>query len=139
MNIIPMDDAGWLWFNSKLPVLAVEDSCGFLALSDSGDYIGGCVLDNWTDTSVQGHFLIENPLIIRSKFLHVIGTYIFEERGKKLAYALIPGDNEKALKFNSHIGFTEVARLKGAFKEGVDCVILELKKENCVYLLDEVA
>jgi len=140
LHVIPMDKDSWGWFNSKLPILSVEDTCGLIAVDDkSGTYVGGCVMDNWTETSVQGHFLMDSPMVFRNRFFHLCATYIFEERGKRIVYAQVPGDNVKSLKFFTHIGFTEEARLKDAYNEGVDCVILEIRKENCMYLLDEVA
>tara|TARA_R110002153_G_scaffold139741_2_gene290514 strand:- start:721 stop:1149 length:429 start_codon:yes stop_codon:yes gene_type:complete len=140
LKVIPMDADSWGWFNSKLPVLSVEDTSGLIAIdTKTGDYVGGCVLDTWTTTSVQGHFLMESPMVFRNKFFHLCATYVFEEMNRKIIYALIPGDNKKSLKFFSHLGFTEEARLKDAFNDGIDCVILELKKENCMYLLKEVA
>ena len=131
--------AGFDWFNKKVPVLAVEDSCGIVAINNEGEYIGGCVMDNWTTTSVQCSFLIDNPMLLRDKFFHKCATYIFNEMDRILVYVLVPGDNEKSLSFVTRMGFIEQARLKGAFKEGVDYVILELKKENCRHLLAEVA
>ena len=139
MIVKPMDDDGWLWFNERLPVLAVEDSSGLIAVDDKGEYIGGCVFDNWTPNSVQGHFLMESPMVFRNKFFHLCASYAFQEKGINIIYALVPSDNKKSLKFFPHIGFTEAARLIGTFKDGIDCVILELKKENCIYLFDEVA
>ena len=47
---------------------------------------------------------------------------------------MVPGDNEKALKFNEHLGFTIKMRLEDAWDDGVDYVVMELKKENCPYL-----
>lgn len=134
-----MDKASFEWFNQQVPVLAVEDSCGIVAINEKNEYIGGCVLDNWTETSVQCSFLIESPMLLRDKFFHKCATFIFNEMGRELVYVLVPSDNEKSLNFVTRMGFIEQARLIGAFKEGVDYVILELRKENCRHLLAEVA
>ena len=135
-----MDQDGWNWFNRMVPVLCVEDSCGMTAYdTDKGKFVAGMVMDNWTDTSCQGHFCITTPMILRAGFFDVCTDYVFNERGMKLFYASVPSQYEKALKFLPQVGFTEVVRLKDAFKEGVDCVIMELKKENVVRIAREAA
>ena len=138
MNIQRMDRDGWSWFNANVPVLAVEDSVGMVAISDD-KYVGGCVLDNWTDTSVQAHFCITTPMVLKSGFFDICTDYIFNERGRRMIFASVPSKYEKALKFLPKVGFTEVFRLKNAFKEGIDCVIMELKKENLVHISKEAA
>jgi RimJ/RimL family protein N-acetyltransferase len=49
-------------------------------------------------------------------------------------YGLVPANNEKALRLNKKMGFTEAIRLKEAYTAGVDYVLMELRKENCKYL-----
>ena len=134
MNVVPMDSKGWLWFNSYLPVLAVEDSCGMVAVDSYGQKVAGCVFDNWTNTSVQAHLLILNPFVIRSGFFVCIAEYVFVERRKNMIYSLVPGNNENAIRVNKKLGYSEKCRFEGAFQDGVDYVIMELKKENCKYL-----
>lgn len=128
----------WDAFNEHLPILHVEDSGGILALRD-GELVGGCVTDNWTETSVQCHFYIKDWTVLRHDFLETCFEYMFNTCNRRIIYGLVPGDNAKAIKFNSHMGFTEKCRFEGAFKDGVDYVIMELKKENCKHLLAEEA
>jgi RimJ/RimL family protein N-acetyltransferase len=135
-----MDASMWEWFNDNLPILSVEDTEGIIAVdTDTGENVGGCVMDNWTDNSVQAHFLMSSPMVFRNKFFHICASYIFEERKKEVVFVTIKSDNLKSIKFCTHVGFIEQCRLKDAFNEGVDCVIMELRKDNCMYLLDEVA
>jgi RimJ/RimL family protein N-acetyltransferase len=142
VNVRPkrMDKAGWDWFNVQVPVLTVEDSCGMVAVDeDTGEYVGGVVFDNWTDTSVMAHFCITSAAVLRSGFYDLATDYVFEERGRRMIFASVPSQYEKALKFLPKVGFIEQFRLKDAFKEGIDCVILELKKENVVRIVKEAA
>lgn len=135
-----MDRDHWDWFQYQCPTLAVEDSCGIVAFNDeTGSPAGGCVFDNWTDTSVQCSFLITEFMVLRDQFFHKCATFLFNEMGMQMAYVLVPADNLKSLNFVTKMNFVEVARLKGAFKEGIDYVILELRKENCTHILSEVA
>ena len=135
----PINGESWIWIKRRLPVLAVEDSCGIVAVKTGRIYVGACVMDNWTANSVQCSFVVENPLVLREGFLRMCCSYVFEECGKKKAYAQVASNNVKSLKFVKHIGFVEQCVLKDVYGDGIHCVILELVKENCNYLLEEVA
>ena len=138
MELMRMNKEGWSWFNERVPVLAVEDSCGMMAVSGE-EYVGGVVFDNWTHTSVQAHFCIDSPIALKAGFFDACTDYVFEERGRRMIFASVPSQYEKALNFLPKVGFTEIFRLQDAFKEGIDCVIMELKKENVVRISKEAA
>ena len=125
----------WGWINDHLPILQVEDTTGIVAVDETtGEPMAACVMDNWTANSVQCHLLVLNTKVLKYKFLDTCFDYIFNINGRKIMYGLVPGNNTKALKLNEHLGFTEKCRFEDAFEDGVDYVILELKKENCKYL-----
>ena len=135
----PICGESWLWIKSRVPVLAIEDTCGIVAVDEDGQYVGAGVLDTWTENSVTCTFVVDNPFVLKGGFLKAVCSYVFEERGRKKAFVQIASNNTKSLRFVKHIGFQEQCRLKDAFKDGVDCVIMELVRENCKYLLSEVA
>lgn len=125
----------WGWVNQQVGILQVEDTSGIMAIDvTTNTTVGACILDNWTPNSVQAHFMITSPTVLRHNFLEECFDYIFNHAGKKVMYGMIPADNEKALKLNKHLGFTEVVRLPEAFKDGVDYVVMELRRENCKHL-----
>lgn len=136
MNIVKMNRELWYWFNEHLPILEVEDTCGLVALLD-GKPVAGCVFDNFTHTSVQVHLLILNPIALRGGFYEACGEFVFDHCGKHIVYGMVPGDNLRAIRFNRKMGWKEVFRIKGAFKEGVDYVIMELTKECYTRSLSE--
>jgi len=126
-------DLDWGWINAALPIMQVEDTSRIVAIADNKP-VGALILDNWTENSVQGHFYIKDVMVLKYGFLEYCCDYVFNERGRKALYALVPSDNEKALRLDEHMGFTEKCRFDEAFAPGVDYVIMELKRENCVYL-----
>ena len=139
LTYIPINDYAWEWLKTKVPILQVEDSCGVAALDSSGQYVAACVMDNWTNNSVMCTFAIESPSALKEGFLRLCCSFIFEEQGRKTIYAQIADNNKKSLKFVRHMGFIELFRLPDYFEDGVGSVILSLTKDNCKYLLDEVA
>ena len=60
-------------------------------------------------------------------------SYVFTQAGRLKMLGYVPADNEKALKLNKHLGFTELVRIEDGYKLGVDYVLMELKRENCPY------
>lgn len=125
----------WGFVNSILPILRVEDTCGIMAIDlDTNTTVGAAIMDNWTQNSVQCHFLITTPMVLKHNFLECCYNFMFNEHKVKYIYGLVPSNNEKALKFNAHMGFTVKTTLEEAFQVGVDYVIMELKRENCKYI-----
>jgi hypothetical protein len=130
----------WAWVQEQIGILRVEDTGGMVAFNEeTGELLAACMWDNWTANSVQCHFMITTPMIFRHGFAEEVFDYIFNYKGRKFIYGMVPGDNENALKINEHIGFTEKMRLPDAWADGVDYVVVELKKENCLYLPNEAA
>lgn len=127
--------ADWEWVNEQMGVLRVEDTSGIIGIdADTNERVSACIMDNWTRNSVQAHLIIVNSMAIRHGFLEEIFDFMYNVKGVNRIYGLVPGDNVKALKINAHIGFTEKMRLDDAWEEGIDYVVVEMKKENCNYL-----
>lgn len=130
----------WGWINNHVGILRCEDTGGLVAVNaDTGETIAACVWDNITANSVQCHLVIENALAVRHGFINNIADLIFNGWQKKAIYGLVPANNAKAIKMNKHIGFTIKTRLEDAYAEGVDYLVMELKKENCPYFKNKSA
>ena len=125
----------WGWVNTQVPIQRVEDTGGIVAVDlDINETVGACIMDNWTNNSVQCHFMISHPMLLKHGFLQLCFDYMFNECGVKYVYGLVPSNNEKALKLNKHMGFTVKTVMEEAFEDGVDYILMELKHENCKYL-----
>lgn len=100
-----------------------------------GKVLGIIGLDYWTPAAVQMHVWIGSPAALRGGiFLREAFRYAFHTNGRKVAFGIIPSDNEKALKFIWNVGFTEIARLKDGWDVGTDMVINEIRPGNCRWL-----
>jgi RimJ/RimL family protein N-acetyltransferase len=125
----------WAWIRLHIGALQVEDTSGIIAVSaDTGEIVGACVMDNWTFNSVQAHFAITSPMVLRHGFLQECVNYVFNVADKQAIYGFIPASNKKAIKLNTHMGFTEVFRIPEGFGKGVDYVAMQMLKENCKVL-----
>jgi hypothetical protein len=123
----------WLWASSRAQCNFCEDTKGIVAYKDD-QIVGAVILDSWSHNSVSIHLTIEDPLILKNGFPEEVFNYVFNTCDRGIILGATPADNLKALKFNKHIGFKEVYRVKDGYKVGVDFVIFELRKEDCRYI-----
>jgi hypothetical protein len=87
-------------------------------------------MDSWTKAGPQCHIAIDNPMCIRAGLLHRAFYYIHIFRNRPYAFGLVPSNHAKALKFDKKIGFEEVARVPDGYDDGVDYIVLRIKREN---------
>ncbi len=115
-----------------VPLKRVEDTTGIVCVDlDTGAPAALCVMDNWTHTSVQVHWVIIDPMALRHGFLEECFDYVFNQAERDLMIGLVPSDNAKSLKLAKHADFTELYRVQDAIKFGVDTVIIALRKRDC--------
>lgn len=124
----------WDWICSFLNMSWSDNTTGIVAVDETtGDLMAAMVCENWTENSVQCHFIMQDKRAFRGGFHNECCRYVFTIGDREKMIGIIPSDNEKALKLDKHFGFTEVATIKDAFKKGVDAVIMEMHRDNCPY------
>jgi len=98
------------------------------------DVVAAIALDSWSHNGVFIHIAVEDPLVFRNGFAEECFNYIFVKCNRKILLGATPANNEKALRFNRHIGLKEIYRIRDGYEDGVDYVIQELRREDCRYL-----
>jgi ribosomal protein S18 acetylase RimI-like enzyme len=73
---------------------------------------------------------------IDRQMLRVCFDYVFRQCDRVAVYGQVASNNMPALRLDTHLGFKEVHRIKDAVADGVDLVILEMRRENCRWLKD---
>lgn len=132
----------WNWVNKQIPVLHSEDTTGIMAVDTlRHSPVGACIMDNWTNNSVQCHFMLTTPMLLKHGFLEECFGFIFKNQNVNFVYGLVPANNDKAVKLNTHMGFTVKTRLEEAYDVGVDYLLMQLKRKDCKYIteLEEAA
>ncbi len=124
----------WQWFHERDPIVMTSDTKGVAAYRD-GNLVAVVALDHWTPNSVQIHIAVDDPLVFRYRFAEEVFEYAYNAGEKRdIIIGNTPSNNPKALKFNRHMGLTEVYRLKDVCGPGIDLVIQEMRRENCRWL-----
>ena len=124
------NDQEWFWVKSRTGVIQCEDTQGIVAYKDA-DIVAVCVIDTITADSVNVHFAVEYPLVIKHGYFDEIARHVFESLGKQRMFGLVPAGNAKALKIDQNIGFREVARIPHGYRTGEDLVVLKMEREEC--------
>lgn len=122
------------WLESRAKVNLADDFRGFEAYR--GDKLVAAVaFDAWSANSCMAHIAVEDPMVLRHNFLQTGFTFAFKYAGRGVMVALVASNNRKSLKFCKHLGFTELCRIRDGYEKGVDYVLLELRREDCKWLL----
>ena len=127
----------WDWLYSLCHMIRCEDSQGIVGYDDKGNIKCGAVFDSFTVDACSVHFAIANPFVIRHGFLHEIARHLFITCGRERIFGLVPSTNERALRLDKHIGFTEVTRIPDAIADGVDYIVIRLDKKDCRWIPEE--
>ena len=125
------------FFNEKTHVIRCEDTQGIVAYSATGKILACMVADSFSPDSCNLHVFIDSPMVIKHGFLLECFTHIFHVCKRSHVFGLVPSNNEKALKFNRHIGFTEVCRIPDGVGTGTDYVIMRMDKADCQWIVHE--
>lgn len=79
------------------------------------------------------HTVIQKPEHVTPAMVRETFRYPFEELGMKVLFALVDSDNQKAIDFDTKLGFKEVNRFKNAGLDG-DLILFAMTKEECPWL-----
>jgi RimJ/RimL family protein N-acetyltransferase len=111
-----------------------QDSFQAIGLEENGELIAGMVVEGYVKNArCVVHLAGVGKRWLNREYLFSCCDYMFNQMGCKVVIGLVDVDNEKAMKFDIHFGFVEVARIKDGAGD-CDLVILELRKENCRWL-----
>jgi RimJ/RimL family protein N-acetyltransferase len=129
------NDLEKLWAKNRTHAIICEDTQGIMAYDDE-KFVACAIFDSFTVDACNVHWAITNPFVLRRGFLPAICDYLFNIRGRERIFGLVPSDNQKALRLDTHIGMREVARIPDAFSKGVDYIVMRMDKSDCQWLTE---
>ncbi len=101
--------------------------------SENGLFMGGVIFSNYTGTSVCIDVAGRKPNWVNRDLLWMTFAYPFYQLKCKVLIGRLASTNKKAIRFDLHVGFREIARIPGAVPEG-DLIILVMYREECKWL-----
>lgn len=70
--------------------------------------------------------------------LRAVFGFAFKHREVEMLIGIVNSLNERAMRYDIHLGFKEVARIPDMHDNGGDIVLLAMKRADCRYIKDEV-
>lgn len=130
-----MNEYDWDWMKARAIPTRCEDTQGIVAYdTQTQKILACCAMDSFSKTSCSTHMAIDSPRVLRHGFLQEVAHHLFIVCGRSNVIGVVPAGNSRALRFNEHIGFKEIARIPNGFDVGTDFVIMQMTKEDCKWL-----
>ena len=128
------------WFQQSTRVIRCEDSLGLMAYREPFQPpVAGAVFDSFSVDSCNVHLAVLDPWVLRHGFLTLIADYAYDYLNRARMFGLVPENNQKALKLNTHIGFKRIAHIPDAVDTGVGYVVMRLDREDCRWRSQAIA
>ncbi len=104
-----------------------------IGLEEGGELIAGVLYDHYNGKSMAMHVAGVGSKWMTRQFLWYAFNYAFNECGVAKVLGLVSSANERAVMFDTHLGFIQEARISDACKDG-DLLILTMTKDSCKWL-----
>lgn len=118
-------------------VISPSDDLRFIAHANADNKIDAVVAYNgFTYRVCSMHVCGDGGHWIDRQMLRVCFDYVFNHCKCVAVYGQVAANNERALRLDKHLGFREITRLANAVEDGVDLVILEMRREDCRWIKD---
>lgn len=98
-----------------------------------GQLVAGVLVYGWTGPAAWIHVAGDGQWMTRG-FARAVFGYVFRDMGCERLFAVAEASNVKSLRFLSRLGYTTVAELDGAARDGGPMVIHQLLKMDCSYV-----
>lgn len=95
-----------------------------------GRLVAGVMYECWNDASLWIHVAGEGKHWLTREFLRVAFDYPFGQLKAKVLVGLVPANNERARRFDEHLGFKYLATIPHGHKDG-DLLIYTMLADEC--------
>lgn len=100
---------------------------------EHGQLIGVVAYNGFCGRVCQMHVAGDGNFVSR-EFLRAAFHYPFVQLELTAVMGVVAANNKRAIRFDGHVGFREVYRVQSGWADGVDLMLLELKREDCKYI-----
>lgn len=98
-----------------------------------GELLGGVIFVDATDNSIAMHMAGLGPGWVNKDLIWIVFDYVFVQLDLNYVYVKVRADNKRALAIDLKLGFKEVVRLPGVFRDA-DLVVLAMRRDECRWL-----
>lgn len=126
----PLEANDWETVHEEIKVKPMQDTCGWVAMSQEGITLGIMVYDNWNDTSCHIHHYLKEPFICTMGWLEYAFGFPFQWENVQNLWGMVPEDNERAVNGNLHVGFEHVVFIPDYWKEGKGQYVMKMTRDT---------
>lgn len=119
------------WLCKRAGCQLTQAAKAIAAVDDAGRVRGMVAYDDFTRNSCVVHQAVESPIAWRT-LIPTCFVYPFEELHLGVVIGTVPANNARALRMTQRLGFRETYRVREAWAPGVDMVVHELRRADCV-------
>lgn len=115
--------------------LALCEGMQCIGLERDGRLVAGVAYEGFSGRNIWMHVAAEpgGRWVTRS-YARACFAYPFLQLGVDAVRGYVSESNERAMRFDQHLGFKPEARLVGAAPDGGDVLILVMRRESCRYV-----
>jgi RimJ/RimL family protein N-acetyltransferase len=103
-------------------------------VTPEGNCMGGVIYDDYTGNCIFMHQASFHKNWLTGNMMWIVFDYPFNKLGVAKVGGTINSNNKELLDFNLRLGFKEEARIKNAYSNGGDLIILTMERAACRWL-----
>lgn len=103
-------------------------------VTSEGNLLGGVIYDGFTGGCIFMHQAGFDRRWLVGNMLWIVFDYPFNKANVNKVAGTINSDNKELLDFNLRLGFKEEARIKGAYRNGGDMIVMTMDRADCRWL-----
>lgn len=106
-----------------------------IGLERNGKLIGGVIYTGYSSHNIFMHVAGTNGVHwVTKTYLKAAFAYPFKQLNCKRVSGWVDASNQKARRFDEHLGFKKEAVLEGAAMDGGDVIIYRMWKDECRFI-----
>lgn len=126
------------WVAEKTGASAGWGSASSLGLAEGNELVAGVVFNNYVkDGRCSMHCAGLGKYWLNRMFLWMCFDYVFNQLNCNVILNSVDADNEASIRFTSHIGFTQIARVEGGAGD-CDLLLFKMLRKDCKWLTMKV-
>jgi RimJ/RimL family protein N-acetyltransferase len=123
------------WVSDRLEATFNPELDEAIGLEKKGQIVAGVVFDNFNGRSICIHVAAEGSHWLTRSFIRAVFTYAFDVAKVNKLIGPVDSTNERAMRFDEHLGFVPEAVLTGAGRHG-DLILYSMTRQQCRFLKD---
>lgn len=126
------------WVRARTPWVTSFGDCAAIGVANGARLVAGVVYSNYRGGSIEASIAADEPGWCRRGVLAGLFSYPWEQLRVRRITCIIPAENARSLRLCRGLGFKEEGRVRRAFDDGSDAILLGQLREECRWLAENI-